>query len=100
MTSTPLGAQLKQDLLAKAEHVGHILIESRRGFYTPFQLVPFTEITHYFDKDMAELGMIGFKDSPVETVLIHDPPRMWAPEFLARSEIRENRWNKRFDNPS
>lgn len=100
MTDTPVGRQLKKDLLTLAVNVGHILIESRRGFYRPFELVPFTDITHYFDADMVELGMIAFKDSPCETILIHDPPRMWAPAFLAKSEIRQNLWHKRFDNPA
>ena len=96
-THTPLGRKIKQDLLADAEHVGHILMESRGTYYQAFTLTPFSEITHYFNKDMKEVGMIAFAFSPVETVLIHDPPRMWSPEFLKKSQIRENRWNKRFD---
>ncbi len=96
MTDTPEGNKLKRDLLANAEYVGHILIESRRGFYRPFELVPFDEITHYFNADMQELGMIAFRDSPVETVLIHNPPRIWGESILNRSQIAKNLW-KGFD---
>lgn len=98
-THTPMGERAKKSLLAEAEHVGNILIECRTSFYTPHQRVPFHEITYFFDKDYREIGYIVFKDGPCESVYIHDPPRMWHPDFLAKSQIRENRWNKKFDDP-
>ncbi len=93
LTSTPKGAELKKRLLSVAEFRGHVLIESYRNRWTHEPtFVPFTDITHYFNDDGKELGMIGFPDSSVETVLLHDPPRVWAATFLNRSQIRINPW--------
>ncbi len=97
LTSTPEGAAYKKALLARAEFVGHMLIETRRFWAGEPNLTPFTEMTHYFDTTQHELGMIAFRDSTVETILIHDPPRMWGNPAFSRCEIRQNLWHKRFD---
>ena len=88
LTSTPKGAKLKADLLANAINVGNILIERQR-MGVPEHL-PFTEITHYFNDEMGEIGMVAFAHSSVETVFLHDPPRVWGVSMLAHSEIRQN----------
>jgi hypothetical protein len=97
LTSSLEGAKLKKALLDTAEHVGHLCIENRDYWKGNVRLTPFYEITHYFDSDMHELGMIAFRDTPVETILMYDLPRVWAECFLAHSAIHQNRWNKRFN---
>ena len=98
LTSTPEGAKLKADLLSEAVYRGHILIEYRRSIFTDEREPrPFHEIAHYFNTSMNELGMIAFPDSPAESILTFDPPRLWGQAALDKSQIVSNGWNKQFD---
>lgn len=89
LTSTPEGANLKKMLLAHAKYQGHMMIVTRRNPWTlEPQRVPFHEITHYFNDEYGELGMIAFSGSQCESILLFDDrPRQWAPAFLANVRI-------------
>ena len=43
------------------------------------------EIVHYFNKDMEEIGYIGFS----ENVTVFNPPRTWSESVLSDYIIRE-----------
>ena len=90
LTNTPEGAAIKRQLLETADFKGHIIVVVRCPYTGRIDYSTFHEIAHYFGPDMRELGMIGFPDSSVETVLLFDPPRKWDEAIIARSSIRKN----------
>jgi hypothetical protein len=94
-TNTPEGAAFKLALVLRAAYTGNVLLEYRRSIFTDeTELRPLNEIAHYFDVNMAELGMIAFPNSTCETVLIHNPPRMWGKTQLARCQTFKNSWKE------
>ena len=47
----------------------------------------FSELVHYFNINIEEIGYISFPDSSLETVKIFDIPRKWDKSILDKYSI-------------
>lgn len=78
----------KEELENRSSFRGHIMLEQYRNRYTDaVYKVPFTEMTHYFNEEMKELGYITFEGTRFQTIHLFDPPRIWSKEILDNCQI-------------
>lgn len=90
-TISPDGAKLKSYILETATDQGNMLIQSGRRYWTQEPtFFTFYDITHFFNPDRTEVGMIAFANTVHETALVFSTARRWSPEFLNRCEFRKN----------
>ena len=66
-----------KEVVKSAAFRGVLILGER---YTPLgkRQELFTEIEHYFNKDMEEIAMIGFPDTSLEGITVFNPPRIWG----------------------
>jgi hypothetical protein len=81
-------ARLEKKLLEeRASFVGHISIELRHWYSGTVRRMPFTDIAHYFNSEMLEVGCVVFPNTQFERVQVFHPPRIWSKESLANLTV-------------